>query len=140
METCFDRSEGLLDVPRLRRMWAEMRCLPRSADPDVMAHGDLIPGNVLVSGGRLAGILDVGGLGPADPALDLVGAWHLLAAGPRRLLRDDLGCTDLDWARGRAWAFEQAMGLVWYYVDTNPPMSRLGRRTLARLTADDAAG
>jgi aminoglycoside phosphotransferase (APT) family kinase protein len=26
-----------------------------------MTHGDLIPGNVLVSNGHLAGILDVGG-------------------------------------------------------------------------------
>jgi aminoglycoside phosphotransferase (APT) family kinase protein len=140
METRFDRSERLLDVPLLRRMWSQMRALPRATGPDVMTHGDLIPGNVLVSGGRLTGILDVGGLGPADPALDLVGAWHLLEAGPRRLLRDDLGCTDLDWARGRAWAFEQAVGLVWYYIDSNPPMSALGRRTLGRLTADGAAG
>ena len=78
-------------------------------------------------------MLDVGGLGPADPALDLVGAWHLLEAGPRQVLRDDLGCGDLEWERGRAWAFEQAMGLVWYYADSNPAMSRMGRRTLARL-------
>ena len=40
-----------------------MRELPRGAAGDVMTHGDLIPGNVLVSDGRLAGILDVGGLG-----------------------------------------------------------------------------
>lgn len=28
------------------------------------------------------GLLDVGGFGPADPALDLVSAWHLLEEGP----------------------------------------------------------
>jgi aminoglycoside phosphotransferase (APT) family kinase protein len=112
-----------------------MRELPRGPAADVMSHGDLIPGNVLVSGGRLAGVLDVGGLGPADPALDLVGAWHLLEAGPRQVLRDDLGPADLEWERGRAWAFQQAMGAVWYYVDGNPPMSRMGRRTLERVLA-----
>jgi len=32
-----------------------------------------------------------------------------------------------------AWAFQQAMGLAWYYVESNLPMSRLGRRTLNRL-------
>lgn len=133
METCFARSGALLDVPRLRRIWQELRDLPRGPDPDVMSHGDLIPGNVLVSGGRLAGILDVGGLGPADPALDLVAAWHLLAAGPRQVFRADLGCGDLAWARGQAWAFEQAMGLVWYYAESNPAMSLLGRRTLRRI-------
>jgi aminoglycoside phosphotransferase (APT) family kinase protein len=133
METCFARSGPLLDVPRLRRMWQVMRDLPRGPGADVMSHRDLIPGNVLVSGGRLAGILDVGGLGPADPALDLVAAWHLLGSGPRQVFRDDLGSSDLDWARGQAWAFEQAMGLVWYYAESNPAMSLLGRRTLRRI-------
>jgi len=138
METCFGRSEDLLDIARLRRLWAVLRTLPRTA-PDAMTHGDLIPGNVLVSGGRLAGVLDVGGLGPADPALDLVGAWHLLGYRARQALRTDLGCDDLEWERGRAWAFEQAMGAVWYYVASNPAMSRMGRRTLARLLDESSA-
>jgi aminoglycoside phosphotransferase (APT) family kinase protein len=135
MQTCLERSGRLLDVPRLRRLWEAMRELPRGAAGDVMSHGDLIPGNVLVSGGRLAGILDAGDLGPADSALDLVAAWHLLEDGPRQALRGDLRCADLEWERGKAWAFEQAMGLVWYYADSNPAMSRTGRRTLERIAA-----
>ncbi|MFT7836050.1 aminoglycoside phosphotransferase family protein [Saccharothrix sp. BKS2] len=137
LESCFRRSEHLLDVPRLRGLWADLRSLPRGDAPDVMTHGDLIPGNVLVAGGRLTGVIDVGGLGPADPALDLVGAWHLLDAGPRRVLREELGCGDDEWARGRGWAFQQAMGLVWYYAASNPVMSGLGRRTLARLVEEE---
>ncbi|MDO9380880.1 MAG: aminoglycoside phosphotransferase family protein [Nocardioidaceae bacterium] len=125
----------LLDVDRLGRTWERLRTLPREA-PDAMTHGDLVPGNVLVEDGRLAGVLDGGGLGPADPALDLVGAWHLLDAGPRAELRRALGCGDLEWARGRAWAFQQALGLVGYYEHSHPTMSRLGRRTLARLLED----
>jgi len=136
LETCFANSEHLLDVPRLRRMWTVMRELPRHR-PDVMTHGDLIPGNVLVTDGRLAGVLDVGGLGPADPALDLVAAWHLLDPGPRAVLRNELGCDELDWARGRAWAFQQAMGALWYYVESNPTMARMARRTLDRILIDD---
>jgi aminoglycoside phosphotransferase (APT) family kinase protein len=135
VEACLERSGHLLDVARLSRTWQAMRALPRGAAGDVMSHGDLIPGNVLVSGGRLVGILDVGGLGAADPALDLVAAWHLLEDGPRQALRDDLRCDDLQWERGKAWAFEQAMGLVWYYAHSNPAMSRMGRRTLERIQA-----
>ena len=135
MEVCFDRSTELLDVPALRRLWSELRDLPR-ATPDVMTHGDLIPGNVLVRDGRLAGVIDVGGFGPADPALDLVAAWHLLEDAPRQVLREQLAVDDLEWDRGKAWALEQAMGLVWYYVTSNPTMSALGRRTLRRITGE----
>ena len=95
---------------------------------------DLTPPNVLVRHGRLTGVLDGGGFGPADPALDLVVAWHLLDDGPRDVVRRDLGCSDLQWQRGMAWAFQQAMGLVWYYTKSNPVMSRWGRRTLDRLS------
>lgn len=100
-----------------------------------MNHGDLIPGNVLVGGGRLVGVIDVGGLGPADPALDLVAAWHLLDSGPRQVFRHEVGSAELEWSRGMAWAFEQAMGLAWYYLDSNPVMSAMGRRTLDRILA-----
>ena len=54
------------------------------------------------------------------------------------MLRDDLGCDDLEWEQGNAWAFQQAMGLVWYYAESNPAMSRLGRRTLQRILAKRA--
>jgi len=133
METCFTESAGLLDVTRLRAMWAGLRALPE-VDADVMCHGDLIPPNVLVRGGRLAGVLDTGGFAAADPALDLVSAWHLLDDGPRAALREALGSSHVQWRRGMAWAFQQAMGLVWYYVQSNPAMSRFGQRTLLRLT------
>lgn len=134
MDTCFRESEGLMQVPRLRHIWSRLRELPRDGD-DVMSHGDLIPGNVLVTDDRLGGVLDGGGFGPADPALDLAGAWHLLRPHPREVLRRTLGCDDLEWERGKAWAFAQAMGTVWYYVDSNPTMSAMGRRTLDRIVA-----
>jgi aminoglycoside phosphotransferase (APT) family kinase protein len=133
MRTCLAKSAGLLDVPRLSRLWAAFRELPRE-DADVMSHGDLTPGNVLVADGRLAGVLDVECYGAADPALDLISAWNLLESGPRGVLRAALGCSELDWERGRAWAFQQALGLVWYYAESNPVMSRLGRVTLDRIT------
>jgi aminoglycoside phosphotransferase (APT) family kinase protein len=132
MDLCFANSEALVDVVRLRAMWADLRALP-SVDEDSMCHGDLTPPNVLVRSGRLVGVLDTGGFGAADPALDLVAAWHLLEDEPRELVRQELGCHDVQWRRGMAWALQQAIGLVWYYADTNPVMSQWGRRTLARV-------
>ena len=71
MEICFSNSGNLLDVARLRHVWAEVRELP-PAGPDVLSHKDLIPANILVQGGRLIGVLDGGNFGPADPSLDLL--------------------------------------------------------------------
>lgn len=134
MNECFTRSVDLLDVPRLRSMWEELRTLPE-IDDDVMCHGDLTPTNVLVDGGRLVGVLDTGGFAAADPALDLVSVWHLLDAEPRQRVRDILRVGETQWLRGMAWALQQATGLVWYYAETNPVMSQWGRRTLDRLLA-----
>lgn len=135
VEECIRRSEGLFDTSAMRRMWTAFRQLPRE-DPDVLCHTDLTPFNVLVSDGRITGLLDTGSAQPADPALDLVGAWHLLAAAAREQLRRDLGCSDLRWERGKAWAFQQAAGAYWYYVSTNPEMAEMGRTTLSRLVAN----
>lgn len=136
IELCLSNSEDLLDVPSLQATWDEIRVLPRGEAPDVMNHGDLIPPNILTLGGCLAGVLDVSGFKAADPALDLVSAWHLLDAPRRDLIRNHLGCNDDEWQRGRGWAFQQAMGAVWYYVDSNPTMSTNCRRTLERIQAD----
>lgn len=132
LEVCFARSERLLDVPSLRALWTDLRSLPE-VDADAMCHQDLTPPNVLVEDGRLTGLLDGGGFGPADPALDLVSAWHLLDDERRALFRDAVGSGDVQWRRGMAWAFQQAMGLVWYYAESNPVMSRWGRRSLGRI-------
>ena len=136
---CLERSRDLLPVDILAARWERWRRLPRR-DPDVMSHRDLIPANLLTAGGRLVGVLDAGGYGPADPALDLVGAWHLLDAERRTRLRERLGGSDLEWERGAAWAFVQAIGLVWYYEHTNRTMAELGRSTLRRLLEDPGVG
>ena len=136
VQECLRRSDGLVDVDRLGVLWARLRDLPPPPGPDVTTHGDLTPGNVLAADGRLTGVVDVGGLGPADPSLELVGAWHLLDARRRRRLRTTLGCDELEWARGAAWALEQALGAGWYYVHTNPAMSAMGRRTMEQLLTD----
>lgn len=135
MQECLRKSAGILDIAPLRRLWAQFKLLPPGTR-DVMSHTDLTPGNILVADDRLTGVLDGGGFAPADPALDLVCAWHLLGAGPRQVLRRQLGSSDLEWERGRAWAFQQAIGAAWYYHESNPVMSLMGTTTLYRLAHD----
>ncbi|WP_091231686.1 phosphotransferase [Microbacterium sp. 3J1] len=134
--SCIDRSAHLLDVDRTRLLWSALRTL-RRAGADVMSHRDLTPFNLLVSDDRLVGVLDGGGFGPADRALDLVAVWHLFDAPRRRLVRERLGADEVEWYRGAAWALQQAMGLVWYYEESHPAMSALGLSTMRRLLSDD---
>lgn len=132
---CIRRSSHLIDAARVERLWGALRDLPRSG-PDVMSHRDLTPFNLLVRGDHLVGVLDGGGFGPADRALDLVAAWHLLDAPRRRAVREQVGASDVEWLRGAGWALQQAMGLGWYYEASNPAMSTLGLSTVHRLLDD----
>ncbi|BDZ50580.1 putative phosphotransferase [Frondihabitans sucicola] len=132
VERCFAESEGLVDVAGARALWRSVRDLPAPSTL-TMNHRDLIPANLLVEGERLLGVLDGGGFAPADPALDLVAGWHLLDAAARDVFRSGVGGDDAEWRRGAGWALEQAMGLVWYYRESNPAASALGLSTVRRL-------
>lgn len=143
MAVCVARSAHLVETPRVAALWAVLRRLPPSG-ADTMSHRDLTPPNLLVSDAsdswRLTGVLDGGGFGPADRALDLVAAWHLFDAPARGVVRAGADAGDIEWFRGAAWALQQAMGLVWYYEDSNPEMSALGLSTIGRLLADAEVG
>jgi aminoglycoside phosphotransferase (APT) family kinase protein len=131
-------SGRLTDTARLARIWA--RCLEAPHDAaDVWIHADLMPGNLLVRDGRLAGVIDVEDVCVGDPAVDLMPAWNLLAHGPRQVYRRALGVSDATWERGRGWAIVQAIVALPYYVDTNPVMAGTARHTLDAVLGRDQA-
>lgn len=120
----------LTDTVRIAQMWT--RCLGTSAHDatDIWIHADLMPGNLLVRGGRLAAVIDFGAVCVGDPAVDLMPAWNLLAPGARETYRQALGVSDAMWERGRGWAIVQAIGALPYYVNTNPAMANTAQQTL----------
>jgi aminoglycoside phosphotransferase (APT) family kinase protein len=133
---CLEQSAGLVDTAAVGALWAELRTTPRG-EPDGWTHNDLMPGNLLVDErGRLAAVIDVGGAGVADPAVDLQPAWNLFTPEARAAFRAALQVDDAAWDRGRGWALVQALGCLWYYVETNPTMSAIASRTLAALLDD----
>ncbi|UWF78141.1 MULTISPECIES: phosphotransferase [Microbacterium] len=135
MAHCLAQSAGIVDTAAVEALWSVLRDLAADGE-DRMSHRDLIPANLLVADGRLVGVLDGGAFGPADPSLDLVAAWHLFDEPVRSHVRAAVGAGEAEWLRGAAWALQQAMGLVWYYPETNPPMAELGHSTVTRLLAD----
>jgi aminoglycoside phosphotransferase (APT) family kinase protein len=126
---------SLVDVAAVRRLADEAREVVDEPVPLRFVHGDLIAGNVLVDGGRLAAVIDWGSAGWADPAQDLSPAWAIFDGASRRRFRDAIGADDATWLRARTFELEQALGGVLYYVPRRHPLGDLMARTLQRILA-----
>ncbi|MFI9384816.1 aminoglycoside phosphotransferase family protein [Kutzneria sp. NPDC052558] len=123
-----------IDTSRALALWERAIRLP-STRGVFWSHGDLSPGNVLVRDGRLAAVIDFGGVGVGDPTVDLVVAWNLLPAAARSAFRAALDVDDDTWERGQAWAMSIALIQLPYYRDTNPALVALSRHVLAEVLA-----
>lgn len=129
-----------LDLDAARRFWDEAMTLPGidGRVPPQWYHGDLLAENLLVRDGRLAAVLDFGGLSIGDPTVDLIVGWEVLDAPAREVLRTSLDVDDASWLRGRAWALSLAIGAFPYYWRTMPARCA-SRLAVARSVLADAA-
>ena len=111
-----------LDLDAALEVWAQAMALPGSARVVTPRwyHGDLLTENLLVRRGRLAAVLDFGGLAVGDPTVDLIVAWEVLDAASRDVFRRVVGVDDETWLRGRAWALSLAVMTFPYYWSTMP--------------------
>ncbi|MFF7154139.1 phosphotransferase [Streptomyces sp. NPDC008139] len=128
--------EGV-DCDGLTAVWEDALRAPVWDGPPVWVHSDLMPGNLLVSGGRLTAVIDFGCAGVGDPACDLFPAWNLLPPDAREVLRGALGVDDATWRRGRGRALSQAVNALPYYRETNPTMARNARHVIRAVLAQD---
>lgn len=133
-----DRLDERFDREATLRAWEESLDAPAWAGDEVWVHGDLLPGNLLVVGGRLTAVIDFGGLNVGDPACDLQPAWNVFAARSRDRYRLELGVDDASWLRGRGWALFQAVVALPYYWKTNPGMVRQASHALSQVLGDSA--
>lgn len=133
LEEWLDETGGLVDVDAVRGSWRESRAAADWDGRAVLSHGDLIPGNLLVHGGRLSAVIDWGGAGAGDPALDLIPAWAVLDGPAAARFRDALGVDDDLWLRARGYAVQQALAGVVYYMPRRHPLAQVMGRTLASI-------
>lgn len=127
---------GLVDAAAATAAWEAALRTAAWRRPPVWIHGDLKSENLIVARGRLAAVIDFGGLGVGDPACDLIVAWDLLTAETRPVFRTALSVDDATWARGRGWALSVALIALPYYLDTHPAMVRYARRMIDEVLGD----
>jgi aminoglycoside phosphotransferase (APT) family kinase protein len=140
LAACRDIDGLPLDVDGCTALWEDAMALPAGDEPmpPRWYHGDLVAENLLVRDGRLAAVLDFGGLSVGDPTVDLVVAWELLDPEARLTFREEVGVDDDAWHRGRAWALALAVMTFPYYWATMPGRCA-DRLALARAVLDDHA-
>jgi aminoglycoside phosphotransferase (APT) family kinase protein len=127
------RTDEPFDAQAARTVWAEALEAPQWTQPPCWVHGDLMPSNLLLRDGRLAGVLDWATAGLGDPAADLIPAWNLLTTDTRRTFRDAVGADDATWTRGCGRALSMAVIQLPYYRHTNPVISANARYVLTEL-------
>jgi aminoglycoside phosphotransferase (APT) family kinase protein len=104
----------------------------------VWLHGDLDVRNLVVTDGRLSGVVDFGTLGVGDPAADVMVAWKMLTPPAREVFRRELEIDDATWARSRGCVLAQSVNALTYYTDeNNPVLVREARRWLEEVLADE---
>jgi aminoglycoside phosphotransferase (APT) family kinase protein len=126
------------EAEALRGAWLAGVEAPEWPRPAVWIHGDLHPGNLIVDGERLVGIIDFGDVTGGDPAYDLAVAW--LAFDERGRERF-VGATGdrydrSTWLRARAWAAAVAV-LLLMHSDDEPDYAALGRSALDEVASGD---
>ncbi|MFD7669111.1 aminoglycoside phosphotransferase family protein [Streptomyces sp. NPDC059788] len=131
--------EGV-DCDVVTAVWEDALRAPGWDGPPVWLHADLMPGNLLVDGGRLTAVIDFGCTGAGDPACDLFPAWNLLPADARKVFREALGEDDATWRRGRGRTLSQALIALPYYRRTNPAMARNARHVIRAITEEASPG
>ncbi|MFD4870714.1 aminoglycoside phosphotransferase family protein [Streptomyces sp. NPDC058412] len=127
--------EGV-DCDAAAAVWEDALRAPEWDGPPVWLHADLMPGNLLVDGGRLTSVIDFGCMGVGDPACDLFPAWNLLPAAAREVFREELGVDDATWRRGRGRTLSQALIALPHYRGTNRAMALNARHVIREVLAE----
>jgi aminoglycoside phosphotransferase (APT) family kinase protein len=113
--------------------WEESVAAPAWTGAPTWVHSDLMPSNLLLSEGRLTGVIDFATVGIGDPACDLIVAWNLLPPSARAVFRDIVDVDEATWMRGRGWALSMALTQLPYYRHTNPVISANARHVIGEI-------
>jgi len=134
--------DGLVDRGAVLDLWGRVLETPPWSGPPLWIHGDLHPGNLLVSQGRLSAVIDFGDLTAGDPATDLSAFWMLLPSSERHTFftaaREESDRLDAHTLmRARGWALVLGLAHLAHARDEKA-MSAVGRATIDRALSDNS--
>ena len=134
--SAIEASHGMIDTQAASAAWACSMEAPAWDGKPVWLHGDLLKSNLLVQDGHLCAVIDFGGVGIGDPAMDVVPAWSVFNTAGREVFRQGLDVDDATWSRARGYALHQAVMIIPYYAKTNPAFVSMAKRTVNEVLAD----
>jgi aminoglycoside phosphotransferase (APT) family kinase protein len=127
---------GVVATDAATAAWESSLQAPAWDGSPVWRHCDLLAPNLLVEGGRLKAVIDFGGAGIGDPALDVIPAWSVFGKSGRIAFRSVLDIDEGTWARARGFALHQALLIIPYYPETNPGFVAMAKRTVQQVLDD----
>lgn len=134
IQEAFKILQDVLPIKKLHPIWNKAM-LSQWNRPNVWVHGDIAPGNLLVTRGRLSGIIDFGTLGTGDPACDYAIAWTFFDKQSRETFYSHSGCDAETWNRAKAWALWKAMIT---YTSENEVASFNAKYTIQSILNDES--
>jgi aminoglycoside phosphotransferase (APT) family kinase protein len=132
---CLAALADVVDTERAARVW-ETALTAGWTGPPVWFHGDIAAGNLLVSGGVLAAVIDFGTSGVGDPACDLVIAWTTFTGPSRAAFRAAAAADDATWARARGWQLWKSLLVLGESLETAPERAVATRRIIDEVLDD----
>lgn len=112
--------QDVIDSQAALALW-EKAVSSRWYQSPVWVHGDLASGNILIKDGKLAAVIDFGGMGVGDPACDLVIAWTFLKSKSREIFKEHMALDEETWTRARGWALWKATFELCNLTDKTTP-------------------
>jgi aminoglycoside phosphotransferase (APT) family kinase protein len=129
-------TQTALLTPRVMEIWNDALAAPIDV-ADTWIHGDPHPGNLLVQGGRITGVIDWGDMAAGDRATDLASIWmNFATVEARQTAMDHSGhVSDATWLRARGWAVYYGITFTAAVLANEPRYAGLGERIFERVLA-----
>ncbi|CAM3676817.1 aminoglycoside phosphotransferase family protein [Cohnella lubricantis] len=124
-----DELAGAIDTEKCLAIWRRAQATEWTKPP-VWIHGDINPGNLLVTDGKLSSVIDFGVMAVGDPAAELTMAWTFFDDESRKVFLQSAGFDTDTEDRARGWALWKALTTCVWEEDKESTAVREARKVI----------